>query len=377
MTGRLESYFGVYLKAGRAARIEDIPKFINTSVWPYSTPHFKSSVFNRIGFHLKCWLYIGVGLVAFFVEHELLDTYTDPSDKLPNIKAKEGVVRTCLTLISFVLSAYISLIVQTYWVGARQKARVMTYACSDAVDIISVTLDYSHQNANALLNDLHGSLTLIGLYSLAIASRKSRFKLSRDQKKVLFEDRGLDAEYMLSLSPRQCVHVLRWAILQSIRNEKNEGCFQAMSPNDWSTVRNSLQKYCEKAFETQTALESSKLPFAYFQLVNWATHCIAFFLMATFYSDYSYHWYTSDVDVWNHHIRDTWIYWQNFAFVTAFNLVMLYFMFGCLEVYHVICSHIWDSGLVLESYEGRIGTVCEPLKDGKPKEMAELKVKQC
>ncbi|EJK61038.1 hypothetical protein THAOC_18531, partial [Thalassiosira oceanica] len=140
------------------------------------------TMFNRIGFHLKCWLYIGVGLVAFFVEHELLDTYTDPSDKLPNIKAKEGVVRTCLS--------------------ARQKARAMTYACSSVVDIISVTLDYSHQNANALLNDLHGSLTLIGLYSLAIASRKSRFKLSRDQKKVLFEDRGLDAEYMLSLSPR-------------------------------------------------------------------------------------------------------------------------------------------------------------------------------
>ena len=60
-----------------------------------------------------------------------------------------------------------------------------------------------------------------------------------------------------------------------------------------------------------------------------------------------------------------------------FELFIVYFMFGCLEVYYAL-SDIWAVGLVLENYNGIIDMICLPLlpnAEGRPLTFKELSSK--
>jgi len=59
-------------------------------------------------------------------------------------------------------------------------------------------------------------------------------------------------------------------------------------------------------------------------------------------------------------IEATFGTWVWFIWFVCFQLVILYFLFGVLEVY-VSVNDTWQSGLVMDNYTGIITLVCEPL----------------
>lgn len=47
------------------ARIAHVDKFLNWSLSPWMTPWGASSIFTRIGFHVKVYSYVAFGLATF------------------------------------------------------------------------------------------------------------------------------------------------------------------------------------------------------------------------------------------------------------------------------------------------------------------------
>jgi len=139
----------------------------------------------------------------------------------------------------------------------------MMYGCSLAVDCITTTIDYDHENARNILTDLHRALAAIGHHALNIASGATE-----DIKLATFEKRGLDGQYLLSLPPKQVLHVLRLGILQTIVKERKNmnGCLASMTNEDFMQLRRELNDYCGGASSTSSSSSSSKLPYCYFQL---------------------------------------------------------------------------------------------------------------
>ncbi|KAL7547240.1 hypothetical protein ACHAWF_012092, partial [Thalassiosira exigua] len=266
-----EKRYGTTLKGGVAARIEHVSRFLNWSWWFYITPRCRSSVFYRVGFHVKCWLFLGMGLFCFFVEVFVIyrySTYFTKSLVDYSSRIHKEHVNLSMRIISFVLSAYVIMLVKVYHTGTRRKARDMMYGCSNAVDTLSVCLNYDHPSAKKLLPGLHSAMTVIGQYALAQAAKKTReFKLSQDEMIDLFHRKDLDGAYLTKITPKQCLHVLRLAILQSVASERKEnGCLSLMTHSDWKTFRRDLNDYSGGASQTISALSSSKLPYAYFQV---------------------------------------------------------------------------------------------------------------
>ncbi|KAL7543820.1 hypothetical protein ACHAWF_010112 [Thalassiosira exigua] len=111
----------------------------------------------------------------------------------------------------------------------------------------------------------------------------------------LFYNKGLDASYLTKLPPKQCLHVLRLAILQTVASEKENGCLTSMTKSNWKTFRRDLNDYCGGASQTTSALSSSKLPYSYIQLVNWATHAIMLYVLSTFFMMYARQWHEANI----------------------------------------------------------------------------------
>jgi hypothetical protein len=110
-------------------------------------------------------------------------------------------------------------------------------------------------------------MTAIGGYGLINASKSCRFKLSKQQIINFFEERNLDGEFLLSFNaPKQVLHILRLAILQLMKKERNKddgGCLKLMSDQDWQVLRTQLNNYCGGASQTSSSVTSSKLPYPY------------------------------------------------------------------------------------------------------------------
>jgi hypothetical protein len=116
--------------------------------------------------------------------------------------------------MTFILSAYMIIMVSTYHTGVRTKTRSMMYGASNAVDTIVASIDYDHPDTNEFLSHVYGAMTAIGGYGLINASKSCRFKLSKQQIINFFEERNLDGEFLLSFNaPKQVLHILRLAIL--------------------------------------------------------------------------------------------------------------------------------------------------------------------
>jgi hypothetical protein len=137
------------------------------------------------------------------------------------------------------------------------------------VDCLSATIDYTHENASAVLSSLHRALTAIGHHALNTSSGAEI-----DTKLATFEERGLDSQYLLKLPPKQTLHVLRLAVLQTIVKERRyeEGCLVSMTDEDFAVLRGDLNDYCGGASSTGTT--SSKLPFCYFQIGKRRRECL-------------------------------------------------------------------------------------------------------
>jgi hypothetical protein len=259
-----EKLFGTQMKGkppNQCARIRNVSRFLDGSWWFWNTPRLQSSIFNRIGLHITILTYIGFGQLVFF-----LTTWgfaaSDQDDTVDKIFGQD-LVSISTKLLTFVLSSYLIQIISTYHKDVRSKSRRMMYGCSQAVDCISTTIDYEHENARKILSDLNRALTAIGHHALNIASGATE-----DIKLANFEKRGLDGQYLLSLAPKQVLHVLRLGILQTIVKERKNmnGCLSSMTNEDFMQLRRELNDYCGGASSTSSSSSSSKLPYCYFQL---------------------------------------------------------------------------------------------------------------
>lgn len=291
-----------------------------------------------------------MGNAAFVLQHfapERFEAFDNFSDSSAN-----ALISFSSRLLTFMLSAYLIQLVTTYYKEIRSKSRRMMYGCSKVVDILSVTLDYSHDKAAPFRSDMYRALTCIGHYALHVASGATK-----DEKNATFDERGLNGELLSALPPKQVLHVLRLAMLQTISRERatDDGCLHSMSDGDFKQLRKLLNDYCGGASSTSSSTTSSKLPYSYVNLINWAVKTLAFFYIVTFYCVTGEAWDPSHGAV--PPSPGMWIYlvWFN-----LFALVILYFVFGVLEVY-VSVNDTWHSGLVLQNYHGIIDMICEPL----------------
>ena len=258
-----EKLFGTQMKGKpphQCARIKNVSRFLDGSWWFWNTPGLQSSIFNRIGLHITILTYIGFGQLVFFLTTwGLALSDQDVIDK----SVGKDLVSISTKLLTFVLSAYLIQIISTYHKGVRSKSRRMMYGCSQAVDCISTTIDYDHENARNILSDLHRAFTAIGHHALNIASGATE-----NIKLATFDKLGLDGQYLLSLAPKQVLHVLRLGILQTIVKERKNmnGCLASMTNEDFMQLRRELNDYCGGASSTSSSSTSSKLPYCYFQL---------------------------------------------------------------------------------------------------------------
>ena len=259
-----EKLFGTQMKGKpphQCARIKNVSRFLDGSWWFWNTPGLQSSIFNRIGLHITIILYLCFGQLVFFLTTWGLAR--SDQDVVIGVTMGHALVSTSTKLLTFVLSAYLIQIISTYHKGVRSKSRCMMYGCSQAVDCISTTIDYDHENARNILSDLHRALAAIGHHALNTASGATE-----DIKMANFDKRGLNGQYLLSLAPKQVIHVLRLGILQTIVKERKNmnGCFSIMDYCDFMQLRRELNDYCAGASSTSSSSSSRNLPYCYFQL---------------------------------------------------------------------------------------------------------------
>jgi len=251
----------------------------------------------------------------------------------------------------------------------------MFYGLSNSVDTLVTVVDYDHPNTNRFLKSIHGAMTAIGQYGIAVASKTGRFKLSKQQTVAMFEDRGLDGEYLIKLPPKQALRVLKSAILHEInderykRNDESHGgsCLHRITQDDFIDLRKQLNEYSGWASSTSSSVSSSKLPYCYVEFINVVTHAILFFSVYQYFQEeaavlsdvgicfpsFPFTCHPGNIGPKGHE------FFQMFMFF-AFHIVMLYFVFGCLEFFYVL-SDSWASGLVVQNYKGIIELICFPL----------------
>lgn len=274
-------------------------------------------------------------------------------------------------LLTFTLSSYVGIIVANYWTNVRRKTRNMNYGLSNAVDTIATTIDYNHPNASVLLDSIYGPLVVIGQYGLAIASKTSKYKKSKEEILELFDRHNLDGKYLLNTyPPKQIMHTLRLAILQEIQKERHDAassCLHYMSNEDFIELRKQLNDYCGWASSTSSSVSSSKLPYGYVQFINWSTHAVLLMCVYQMFQEQGYRWSKAGI-CWtfthrlcretDRHARHVEIY--QFVFFVLFKIIILYFVLGCLELYYVL-EQSFSSGLVVQNYYGIIELICAPL----------------
>lgn len=318
-----------------------------------------------------------LALLSYVITFQLLqNTWDELEDKdkkfdLFGTNSSLQLVSFSTRLLTFVLSAYVLQIMGAYFKGAKDKARRMNYAFSKVVDILSVTLNYQHRNSASCMSELHRSLCSIGHYGLTVVATSTAPPESKDKvmaaRRQVFAQRGLNSDHLAHLPPKQALHVLRLAILQTISEERTGGCLSNMTAEDFVELRSRLNDYCGGASQVSASMSSNKLPFAYVNLVNCAVKVLTFFYTVTFYAVAAEDWEKMHVciPIWEGSCEDgdlnaNYGMWATFIWFNVFQLMMLYFLFGILELY-VIFNDTWRSGLVQQNYCGIIDLIAEPL----------------
>ena len=400
-----KKFVGTALKGEppRISRIEDVERFVRHAIL-FWFGGIEGSVFSHKGLHVTVWSYFLIGIATFFCATLALDSLRlSLSEEQQNMarfdvfthESSLAINSYSHRILTFTLSAYLIQIIATYHKGIRTKGRNMMYGCSKSIDALSVGLNYDHDDIGPFLEKLHAAMTSIGQYALAVAASSTSISNSSEEEQAIrrtnqrkvFLDRNLDCEHLSSLPPKQALHILRLAILQSVKKERDkgrDGCLAYMNDRDFAFFRRDLNDYCGGASQVISSPSSSKLPYSYTSLLNWAVKSIGLLMQISFYLVAAGEWDIQNLCVaWatncepgkNGFIRPPPITWMHFLFLNIFQIVILYFLFGIPEVY-VCVNDFWHSGVVLENYQGIIELICEPIakrnRFSAPKNIEEL-----
>lgn len=220
----------------------------------------QQQVFARPGLHMNVLIYVLIGNAFYF---SALDAGIRLLSTLPASVAIDS------RLLVFVLSGYVSLLVNLYWTGTRTKASSYFKSVCAFTDTIVTTIDYTKQpNTNNILESLHNAVNAIGQYSFAWASKNTKFGITKQAMEDIFNQRGYDGKYLLSVHKKQTIAIMRLAILQSLQEERDNenGCLHRVDMMCWQGIKNDLQEMSGAAMSLMSCVSSNKLPFAYFHL---------------------------------------------------------------------------------------------------------------
>ena len=261
----------------------------------------------------------------------------------------------------------------------------MLIGTSKVVDLMCVSVDYDNPRAEEFLQSTWGAINLIGHYALAVSSKNTKFKLSKEQMVQLIEERGFEAEPLLKLHVKIAINMLHRGLLQTIKMErtKENGCMVNMSDHEWTKLLDDLTFMSGGAMSVMSCTSSNKFPFALFHLVNWVTRVMTFFYLVSVYGGIASELNRRDNQmpftciggtVDPHPKKDEpYCPTRFYVYVNVFFALTLYFILGCLEMYHCL-SKIWESGLVLKNYKMVVDAICSPIvsSSARPPNLSEL-----
>jgi hypothetical protein len=270
-----------------------------------------------------------------------------------------------------------------YYKDVRKKASEMIKGLDGFVDGISISVDYESPRAAEFLNELYGAVHATSHFALALASENTRFKLSKDEIQAIFDDNGYDGNYLLSFQKKQTVTIMRVAIQRSLKEEKesSNSCLKDYNEFREEQIWQDLRQFASGAMSVTSCVSSNKLPFAYVQLITWATRVFLLYHLFFFYAstalelveDGSGPVLNCFSSIFYYSSSEGHCHTEAFVLFNIVNITKVYFVLGLLELYPVLIKS-WQSQLVLKNYRLVIDGICGRLKpDEIPKNLFQLK----
>ncbi|KAL7525382.1 hypothetical protein ACHAWF_001333 [Thalassiosira exigua] len=234
---------------------------------------------------------------------------------------------------------------------------------------ISVVINYQCDGADEFTESLWGALTSMGYYALAHAASNTKFKVSEDEMRAIFDSRGLDGEYLLSFKKKETATLIYNGMMTSLEQEfekEGKGCLKrTFDSHRFVKVAKDMEILLEGVLRVISSMSSNKLPYAYHQLIHWAVRN-GLFITTLFRYKILGNGHAADGSPYpfecHEKVGDD-CHTNEFIWFNALRILLAYFIIGCLELYPTLAK-AWENSLVLKNYQRVVDSICCPLKPG-------------
>ncbi|EJK65265.1 hypothetical protein THAOC_13895 [Thalassiosira oceanica] len=283
--------FGVTLNKGCVAKIKDEERFSNWAWLPtltvrgqcvhtlyvrkpaliFSKPWFKSTVFAQPGIHISVLLLTTVCNFAYFsLRMACKRMATDDIDwdgEIAIINDLNDSIILLQRLMTWLVAGYVAFIVNQYYRGAKEKGGLMFSGLTQFVAGITPCINRDHPEAEEFQEILWSAVNAMGYYALAQASKNTKFRLSKDELHEIFESRGMDSDYLLSLAEKETVTAIFNGIMKTLHEEMKKGsngCLDSsFDSHRFVKVSMDLESLQEGSLRVISSMSANKLPYAY------------------------------------------------------------------------------------------------------------------
>ena len=175
-------------------------------------------------------------------------------------------------LMTWLVTGYVAMIVNQYYRGAKEKGGLMFSSLARFVAGINPCINHDHPEAEEFQEILWSAVNAMGHYALAQASKNTKFRLSKEELHEIFESRGMDSDYLLSLAEKETVTAIFNGIIKTLHEEMKkgpEGCLDAFDSHLFVKVSLDLESLQEGSLRVVSSMSANKLPFAYHRKSIW------------------------------------------------------------------------------------------------------------
>lgn len=376
-----QKVFGVTMNKGCVAKIKDEERFSNWAWLPTLTPWFKSTVFAQSGIHISVLLLTVVCNLVYFTMRFAAERAAEMnglnSDEVVWTSREIAIINDSISLLqrlmTWLVTGYVALIVNQYYRGAKEKGGLMFSSLARFVAGITPCISRDHPEAEEFREILWSAVNAMGYYALAQASKTTKFRLNKDELHDIFESRGMDSDYLLSLAEKETVTAIFNGIMKTLHEEMKKGpngCLDSsFDSNRFVKVSLDLESLQEGSLRVVSSMSANKLPYAYHHLINWGVRNCLFVTTVFQYLTLAYEHmslnkpmpFTCSSSIWTDPIHDCET--EEYVVFQLLRMFTAYFVFGCLELYPTLAK-TWEHSLVLENYRGVVDSICRPLKPG-------------